>query len=149
MNKGEYLNAQTKSRLINSLETGDLVKFKADILMPFIYHFGIISIEDSKLYFYHLQTEFENQYGGNLLRDDFKEYAKGREILEVQKLKLNREDFQNVLESLKKSKYDVFNNNCEHFIYFLKEKKFVSPQLKIWGLAVTLGVITYFILKRK
>jgi hypothetical protein len=58
-------------------------------------------------------------------------------------------DFQNVLESLKKSKYDVFNNNCEHFIYFLKEKKFVSPQLKIWGLAVTLGIITYFILKRK
>lgn len=117
--------------------------------MPFIYHFGIISTEDSKMYFYHLQTEYENQYGGNLLRDDFKEYAKGREILEVQKLKLSRDEFQNVLESLKKEKYDVFSNNCEHFINYLKEKKFVSPQLKIWGLGVTLGVITYFILKRK
>lgn len=149
MTKREYLNAQIKSRVIDGLNTGDLVKFKADTFLPLLYHYGIISVENGKVYIYHLQTSRENSLGGNLIRDDFKEYVKGREIIEVQNLKINRSEFQDVLEKLKKTKYDLFSNNCEHFVNYIKEKKFVSPQLKSWGLAVSLGVVTYLLINKK
>lgn len=149
MTKKEYLNAQTKHRVIENLQTGDLLKFKADTFLPLLYHYGIVSFERGKKYIYHLQTSRENKYGGNLIRDNFDEYVKGREILEVQNLKLNREEFQEVLEKIKKEKYNVFTNNCEHFVHYLKDKKAVSPQLKAWGLAVSLGVLTYLFINKK
>lgn len=149
MTKKEYLNAQTKHRVIENLQTGDLLKFKADTFLPLLYHYGIVSFEGGKKYIYHLQTSRENKYGGNLIRDNFDEYVKGREILEVQNLKLNREEFQEVLEKIKKEKYNVFTNNCEHFVHYLKDKKAVSPQLKAWGLAVSLGVLTYLFINKK
>lgn len=149
MTKREYLNAQTKHRVIENLQTGDLIKFKADTFLPLLYHYGIVSFEGGKKYIYHLQTSRENKYGGNLIRDNFDDYVKGREILEVQNLNLNREEFQEVLEKIKKEKYNVFTNNCEHFVHYLKDKKAVSPQLKAWGLAVSLGVITYLFINKK
>jgi len=150
MTKGQYLNAQTKRRVISGLKTGDLVKLRSEyIFLPFVFHYGIISLEQGKIYIYHFITDKENKDGGNLVREDFEEVVKGREILSVENSGVKKEDFYKTLNNLQKRKYDVFTNNCEHFVNFIKEKKFVSKQLKTWGLVVSLGVVAYLFIKKK
>jgi hypothetical protein len=136
--------------VISELKTGDLVKLRSEyIFLPFVFHYGIISLEDGKIYIYHSITDKENKYGGNLVREDFEEVIKGREILAVESLNIKKENFYNTLDKLQKRKYDVFTNNCEHFVNFIKEKRFVSNQLKTWGLAVSLGIVVYLFIKKK
>ena len=54
MVKHQYLNAVTKNQIISKLKTGDLVKIRSDyIFLPFVFHFGIISIEENLIYIYH------------------------------------------------------------------------------------------------
>ena len=128
--------------MISGLKTGDLVKLRSEyIFLPFVFHYGIIS--------YHSITDKENKHGGNLVREDFEQVIKGREILAVESLDIKKENFYNTLDKLQKRKYDVFTNNCEHFVNFIKEKRFVSNQLKTWGLAVSLGIVVYLFIKKK
>ena len=150
MTKGQYLNAQTKRRVISGLKTGDLIKVRLEyIFLPFLFHYGIISLENGKIYIYHFLTDKQNKHGGNLVREDFEEFIKGKEILEVESLNLEKKDFYNTLYKLQKTKYEFFTNNCEHFVNFIKEKRFVSNQLKTWGLAVSLGIVVYLFIKKK
>ncbi|MDF1858368.1 MAG: lecithin retinol acyltransferase family protein [Candidatus Pelagibacter bacterium] len=148
MNKQEYLKAITKKTVIKNLKTGDLVKVKADLL-PFLYHYGVTVKDEDEMYIYHFQPDRKNKLGGNLLREKLKDYIKGKEIISVVKSNIDESEIRQVLEKLKKEKYNVFSNNCEHFVNFIKEKKFISPQLKNWGLIISLSIATYLILSKK
>jgi hypothetical protein len=150
MVKHQYLNAVTKNQIISKLKTGDLVKIRSDyIFLPFVFHFGIISIEENLIYIYHFSRDKENKYGGSLIREEFKDYIKGREIISVESLNLHKKDFYKSLEKLKKTKYDVFTSNCEHFVNFIKKDKPISPQMKKWGLGISLFIVAYLFIKKK
>ena len=101
------------------------------------------------MYIYHFQPDRKNKSGGNLLRDKLKDYIKGKEIISVVKSNIDESEIRQVLEKLKKEKYNVFSNTCEHFVNFIKEKKFISTQLKNWGLIISLSIATYLILSKK
>lgn len=143
-----YLDASIKSYNINQLQTGDLVKFQADI-MPVIYHYGIIDRVGNNLYLYHNQPNFINRNGGSLIREDFKKYAKGRKIVEIQKTGLTNDDLAEMTEILQDKKYNFVSNNCEHFINGLRENKFISPQVIKWTFGLTVVVISIIVLTRK
>lgn len=150
MGKHQYLNAVTKSQAVSRLKTGDLVKIRSEyVLLPFVYHYGIISIEDNIIYIYHFQRDKKNKLGGSLIKEKFKDLIKGRELISVENLKLEKKDFLQTLEKLKKTKYDVFTSNCEHFVNFVKDDKYISPQMKTWGLAFSLGIVAYLFIKKK
>jgi hypothetical protein len=143
----EYLYAHTKSHVISRLETGDLIKFDSDY-WPFVSHHGVVVREDDNLYFYHVQTSLLNGNGGGLVREDLKEYAKNYNIISVEKTNLTKDDILSVSNLLKKDKYHFINNNCEHFVQFLKNKKYDSPQVNRWLVGVSLAVIAYIVIKR-
>ena len=142
-----YLNVQIKNQRICKLDTGDLVKIKADI--PFIYHYGIIFKEGETLWFYHFHPDFRNRFGGNVLREDFINYIKNKDIVSIEKSNIKKEDIYDVLEQYKSKKYDVFNNNCEHFVNFVKDQKPISKQIKYGGLGLALGIATYLLTRKK
>jgi hypothetical protein len=142
-----YIDNQEQLDKIKSLKTGDLVKFKADIL-PIIYHYGIVDVIDEDIFIIHNQTDFINKNGGNLLREDFRKYAKGRKIISVEKTGFNRDQLSEITEFLKDKKYHFINNNCEHFISQLKTNKFTSPQVIKWSL-ITVALIGISIVIKK
>lgn len=143
----EYLYAHTKSHVISRLETGDLIKLDSDY-WPFVTHHGVIDKEGDKLYFYHMQRTFLNANGGGLVKEDFKDYSKGRNIVSVEKTSLTKEDILTVSDLLKEEKYNAINSNCEHFVNLLKNKEYYSPQVKRWTIGVSILAIAYIIIKR-
>jgi hypothetical protein len=48
---------------------------------------------------------------------------------------------------LKNYKYDFINFNCEHFVNFAKNEKYVSPQVVIWTSLALMGLAFYFLSK--
>ncbi len=143
-----YIEQKTQEHYIDNLQTGNLVKFKADV-MPIIYHYGIIERIGDELYIIHNQTSIKNAYGGNLIREDLREYVKGRKIVSVEKTRFDQNQLSEMTEFLKDKKYHFINNNCERFINYLKSREFVSPQTVKWGLITSLALATIILIKRK
>lgn len=129
-----YFEAQIKERLINELETGDLLTMKAETF-PIIYHYGIIEKENNELFIYHNQTDFYNGFGGSIVRQPFMDYIRGREIVHVEPTGLSKENIDGIVDELKDKRYHFINNNCEHFANKLKNNKFIS--LQVSNIAVT------------
>tara|TARA_R110000850_G_scaffold87677_5_gene188480 strand:- start:9 stop:452 length:444 start_codon:yes stop_codon:yes gene_type:complete len=142
--KTAYIEADVKKHNLKNMQTGDLIKFEADV-HPIIFHYGIIDRVSDKLYIYHNQLSFVNKSGGSMIREDFNEYANGRKIISIEKTGLNKDQLQQMADVLKSHKYDFVNNNCEHFVNKLKINRFISPTAgKIaLGLVVLTGIIWY------
>lgn len=146
--KTAYIEADIKQHSFNKLQTGDLVKLQADI-SPIIYHYGIIDRIGNDLYIFHNQATFKNRLGGGIIREDFKKYALGRKIVEVNQTGLTKNELSGIIEVLKTKKYHFLNNNCEHFINNLRKSKLISPQAGKWALALIIIIGAISILKRK
>ena len=143
----EYLRAKAKRIVVANLEDGDVLKIKSQNI-PFIYHYVIVFREHGELFIYHNQPDKINKYGGSLIREPFTEYIKGKEIVAVENLNTSYNNFSEIFDVLMTEKYDVFKNNCEHYINYIKEKKYSSPQVASWIIIASI-VTTFYLLNRK
>lgn len=143
------IKIKNREHTISKLQTGDLIKLRAEVL-PILYHYGIIERQGEDLYIYHNQTDKINSNGGNLVCEPLDKYIKGKDIVSVTKTNLNSSDLKQMYNSLKSMKYDFINFNCEHFVNFATDKKFVSNQVFKWSSIIAIGLlVTYLIRKNK
>lgn len=149
VNDLNQIKIQNREHTISKLKTGDLIKLKVDIL-PLLYHYGIVEKQGDTLFIYHMQTDKINSNGGNLICEPLEKYIKGKDIISVTSTDLSSADLSKMYESLKGYKYDFINFNCEHYVNFVTDKKFVSNQVFKWGSILAIGIlVTYLIKKNK
>jgi hypothetical protein len=142
------IKIDNRNHIVSKLQTGDLIKTKAEIL-PIIYHYGIIEKQGDDIFIIHNHPDKVNSNGGNTTREPLEKWIKGRDIVAVEKTNLNINDINELVETLKNYKYDFINFNCEHFVNFAKNKDYVSPQVLRWTSIAIIGVSVYFLLKNK
>ncbi len=136
-----YLKKTSKEIVISQLKTGDLVKVKSE-KTAFIYHYGIVIRENNDFYIYHNDPDRKNKVGGNIIKDNFLEWVKGREIVEVTSMNIDNTNIEEIVDQLKHYKYDLIYFNCEHFVNLVRKTKNQSPQIMKW----TLGIVIITIL---
>ena len=139
---------ENRNAIISNLENGDLIKTKAE-KYPLIFHYGIVEKNLEDIFIIHNHPSKINSKGGSIIREPLKEWAKGREIVSVEKTDLTPNDIEKIYQTLKKYKYDFINFNCEHFVNYAKDKKYVSPQVLRWTSVALIGLAVYFLLKNK
>jgi hypothetical protein len=142
------IKIENRKHIVSKLQTGDLIKTKADIL-PIIYHYGIIERQGDEIYIIHNHPDKINSKGGNTVKEPLEKWIKGKDIVSVEHTNLNVNDINELVETLKNYKYDFINFNCEHFVNFAKDKDYVSPQLLRWTTIAIIGISVYFLLKNK
>jgi hypothetical protein len=142
------IKIDNRNFLISKLETGDLIKTKAESY-PLIYHYGIVENNLQGLFIIHNHPDKINSKGGNTVREPLEKWIKGREIISVEKTNLKPDDIEKLYQELKKYKYDFINFNCEHFVNFAKNKNYVSPQVLRWTSVALIGLAVYFLIKNK
>ena len=142
------IKIENRKHIVSKLQTGDLIKTKADIL-PIIYHYGIIIKEENDIYIIHNHPDKINSKGGNTIKEPLGKWIKGRDIVSVEHTKLKVDDINELVETLKNYKYDFINFNCEHLVNFAKNKDYVSPQVLRWTSIAIIGITVYFLLKNK
>jgi hypothetical protein len=147
-NQLNKIKIDNREHIVSKLQTGDLIKTKADIL-PIIYHYGIIERDADNIYIIHNHPDKINSKGGNTIKEPLEKWIKGRDIVLVEKTNLKVNDINDLVETLKNYKYDFINFNCEHFVNFAKNKDYVSPQVLRWTSIAIIGITTYFLLKNK
>ena len=142
------IKIENRDFLVSKLETGDLVKTKAETY-PLIFHYGIVEKNLDGLFIIHNHPDKINSKGGNTVREPLEKWIKGRDIVSVEKTDLKTDDIEKLYQELKKYKYDFINFNCEHFVNFAKDKNYVSPQVLRWTTLALIGLGVYFLLKNK
>jgi hypothetical protein len=142
------IKIDNRNFLISKLETGDLIKTKAESY-PLIYHYGIVENNLEGLFIIHNHPDKINSKGGNTVREPLEKWIKGREIVSIEKTNLKPDDIEKLYQELKKYKYDFINFNCEHFVNFAKNKNYVSPQVLRWTSVALIGLAVYFLIKNK
>jgi len=147
-NKLNKIKIENRKHIVSKLQTGDLIKTKADIL-PIIYHYGIIIKEENEIFIIHNHPDKINSKGGNTIKEPLEKWIKGKDIVSVEHTNLNVDDINELVETLKNYKYDFINFNCEHFVNFAKNKDYVSPQVLRWTSIAIIGISVYFLLKNK
>ena len=143
-----YLENQKKQRLINKLEMGDLIKVKSDY-HPLIFHYGIVEKGVDGEFIIHNHPSKTNKQGGNTIKEPLREWLKGKEIVSVEKTKINFKELKEVYEEVKPFKYDFFHYNCEHFVNFVKDKKYISNNVIRYTSYGVLIFIVYYLFKKK
>ena len=144
----DKIKVENRNFVVSKLHTGDLIKVKADFL-PIIYHYGIVEKNQDGIFVYHNDPFKTNSKGGNIVKDTIEKFLNQRDIVSVEKTTISTEDLQELYEKLKSYKYDFINFNCEHFINFAKGNKYASSQVIRWTGAIAMGVLIYYLLKRK
>jgi hypothetical protein len=142
------IRIENRNYTVSNLESGDLIKVKAEIL-PIIYHYGIIEKTGNDIFIIHNQPDKINSKGGNVIKEPLENWIKGRDIVSVEKTDLNTKDLKELYNNLKNYKYDFINFNCEHFVNFAKNKNYVSPQILRMTSVLLIGLTVYFLLKNK
>jgi hypothetical protein len=142
------IKIENRSFTISKLETGDLIKTKAESY-PLIFHYGIVEKNLEGLFIIHNSPNKINSKGGNTVREPLEKWIKGRDIVSIEKTNLKPDDIEKLYQELKKYKYDFINFNCEHFVNFAKNKNYVSPQVLRWTSVALIGLTVYFLLKNK
>lgn len=142
------IKIENRQFLISKLQTGDLIKTKADSY-PLIFHYGIVEKKAEGLFIIHNHPDKINSKGGNTVKEPLEKWIKGREVVSVEKTNLKPDDIDNLYQDLKKYKYDFLNFNCEHFVNFAKNKTYVSPQVLRWTSVALIGLTVYLLLKNK
>ena len=147
-NKLNKVKIENRKHKISKLQTGDLIKTKADIL-PIIYHYGIIIKEQNEIFIIHNHPDKINSKGGNTIKEPLEKWIKGKDIVSIEHTNLKVDDINELLNTLKNYKYDFINFNCEHLVNFAKNKDYVSPQVLRWTSIAIIGISVYFLLKNK
>lgn len=141
------LHVKNRNHIVSKLETGDMIKVKSEVL-PIIYHYGIIEKEADQTFIYHNQPDKINSKGGGLIREKLSDFISGRDIIAVTKTNMNSTDLKEMYDALKLFKYDFVNFNCEHFINFATDKKYVSNQVFKWTAVALIGFLVMYYLRK-
>lgn len=142
------IKIRNRNFIISKLQTGDLIKVKADTL-PIIFHYGIVEIADDGIFVYHNDPFNRNSKGGNVIRDTIKKFLNHKDIISVEKTDVKTKDLHELYDKLKTYKYDFINFNCEHFINFAKGDKYVSHQVVRYTSIALIGLLVYYMIKNK
>jgi hypothetical protein len=142
------IKLENKKHIIKKLETGDLIKTKAEDY-PLIFHYGIIDKQNDILFILHNHPDKINSKGGSIVKEPFDKWIKGKDIVSVEKTNLKTDDIDELYEKLKVNKYDFINFNCEHFVNFAKNNDYVSPQVLKWTTILAIGITTFYLLRKK
>jgi hypothetical protein len=94
-----------------------------------LYHHGIDCGNDTVI---HYQKNYKNEKNGIILWVPMKEFAKGKKIYTV---KYDNYDpplivVERAKRKLGETKYNLFNNNCEHFARYCKTGMPISHQVE-------------------
>jgi hypothetical protein len=144
----DKIKIQNREYVISKLQTGDLVKIKAEIL-PIIYHYGIIEVTPEGIFILHNHPDNTNSKGGNIVKEPFDKWIKGQDIVSVQHTKLNTNDIEDLQKTLKDYKYDDINFNCEHFVNFAIYKSYASPTVIRWTSLGVIILLVYYLIRNK
>ena len=142
------MKIENRDYIISKLQTGDLLRTKTENY-ALISHYGIVEKNLEGLFIIHNHPDKINSKGGNTVREPLEKWVKGRYIVSVEKTDLKTDDIEKLYQELKKYKYDFLNFNCEHFVNFAKDKKYVSPQVLRWTTLALIGLGVYFLIKNK
>ena len=99
------IKIENRDFLVSKLETGDLIKTKAETY-PLIFHYGIVEKNLDGLFIIHNHPDKINSKGGNTVREPLEKWIKGRDIVSVEKTDLKTDDIEKLYQELKKYKYD-------------------------------------------
>ena len=119
------------------------------LFAKFIYHYGIVCRDGEELFVYHNDPYKLNFLGGNIIRENFYDWIKAKEIAEVIPTNLDVNDIEKATAALKTYKYHIFDFNCEHFVSKLRDKKPSSPQIGNWALLISSVIIAGIIIRKK
>jgi hypothetical protein len=144
----EDLKIKNRDYCISKLESGDLIKVKSEIL-PIIYHYGIIEKKGEDVFIIHNHPDSINSKGGNVCKEHLSKFIKGRDIVSVEQTNLKSAEINEMYNYLKAYKYDFINFNCEHFVNFVKGKKYGSSQVIKWTSLAIITAIVYYLVKNK
>lgn len=139
------------SKYINLLKyrNGDYIvsRIKSN---PLLTHSGLVVIEKGEVFVYHNTPVEINAIGGNVVKQSIKEYEETRDVISIQRTSLTKEQIEQASNDLAHKKFDIVMFNCEHFVYFIKKGKFISPQMAKWTLiGVGALMLIYFMQKNK
>lgn len=148
MNPLDKIKIDNRNHTISKLESGDLIKVKAEIL-PIIYHYGIIDKVGNEIFIIHNHPDRINSKGGNVVREPLLKWIKGKDIVSVEKTNLKSIELKDLYEKLKNYKYDFINFNCEHFVNVAKGNKYVSSQVFKWTSIAVIGAFVYYLIRNK
>jgi len=144
----DKIKNENRNFVVSKLENGDLIKIKARSF-PIIYHYGIIEKKGNDLFIIHNHPKKINSKGGNTVREALEKWVNGREIVSVEKTRLNTNDIEKLYDTLKPYKYDMINFNCEHIVNYAKNNMYASPQVLRWTYISLIGLSVYFFLKNR
>ena len=117
---------------------------------PLLTHAGLVVIEKGEVFVYHNTPVEINSLGGNVVKQNIKEYEETREIFSIKRTSLTKEHIEQSANDLAHKKFDLLMFNCEHFVYFIKNGEYISPQIAKWTLiGVGAIMLLYFLQKNK
>lgn len=111
--------------------TGFILKARIKKL-PLFYHYGITIEEQEGIKVIHNTPNKKNEFGGNIVVDDLKEWTKTRTIVRKIKTNVTRQQIEEAVSSYAAKPFNLFGWNCEHFIFKIKDGHPRSPQLSEW-----------------
>jgi hypothetical protein len=117
------------------LKTGDFIKARV-IKLPLISHYGIVVVDGDNVMVYHNTPKKYNHLGGSIMCHNIDIWLKSREIISIINTDMTAEYIKNLTDMNIKKKFNLFNFNCEHYAFLLKDGKPKSPQLWRWIVAV-------------
>jgi len=113
------------------LKTGDIIYARV-IKFPLIAHIGVVVVENDRVVVYHNTPKGFNSIGGSILVTTIDDWIKTRTILSITPSDITADSIKQLTKEHLKRKFDLFNFNCEHYVYLLKDGKPKSPQLWRW-----------------
>lgn len=121
------------------LKSGQLVKAKAEII-PIIYHYGIIIVEDGEIYILH------NSPAKSSVIELFENWEATRSVVSVIDTELigfSNEYILNRFDSVCKRDYILFQYNCEHFVDCMLNRPQRSEQVRTWVIGLSIFAFAY------
>ena len=142
------LKANVKEIIVANIKTGDIIQVKSDFL-PIIFHYGIVVCENNEKYILHNDPDKFNKHGGSIVKELLTDWIKGKDIVEVHKTNVSKEQIEKVAQDFKQMPYHLIHFNCEHFISKIVNKEIkLSPQIINWSIFLGSLAVGYLILKR-
>ncbi len=126
-----------------NFRTGDFITARVKSL-PFLYHRGLIVVEDTCVYIYHNTPMYKNFAGGNVIKENVADWLKSRDITSVEPTNITKEYIEEMSLLLAPRSFNLFSFNCEQYAFLIKDGYSKSPQLFWWGIALTSFVVYKF-----